>query len=74
MSLCEQWAALLDAFVDGETTPEEARQVRLHLTQCSACCDYVADAFAMKDAFPDSEQTPVPEAFADGVMAAIRAR
>ena len=72
MNICEQWSALLDAFIDGETTPAQAQQVREHLMECDACSDYVADAFAMRDQFPQVEDTPVPEAFADVVMAASR--
>ena len=72
MNDCEKYAALLDAFIDGECSPEEAEQVREHLKTCSACRNEVEMALAMRDAFPDAEDTEVPAAFSAGVMEAIR--
>lgn len=72
MKICEEFAALLDAFVDGELSPEEAMAVQTHLNTCPACQAYVDDALAMRAAFPDWEDTAVPAGFAEGVMNAIR--
>lgn len=72
MKYCMEYAALLDPFVDGELSPEEAARVRAHLKVCGGCRSYVDAALAMRDAFPEWEDTEVPEGFADGVMAAIR--
>lgn len=72
MKCCEEYAALLDAWIDGECSAEEAARVREHLKTCAGCRDYVQAALAMRDAFPDWEETPVPEAFSSGVMSAIR--
>ena len=74
MKYCEDYAALLDAFVDGECTEREAARVRAHLTECPGCRAYVADAFAIRDAFPTVEETAVPEGLADAVCAAVRAQ
>lgn len=73
MKYCEEYAALLDAWFDGECTPEEAEQVRSHIAACPGCRAYLNQLALLRDAFPDREDTEVPEGFADGVMAAIRA-
>ena len=71
MKYCEEYAALLDAYFDGECTPEEAEQVRAHIAVCPGCRAYLNELALLRDAFPDGEDTEVPEGFADGVMAAI---
>lgn len=73
MKYCEDYAALLDAFVDGELSQEEMDCVQEHLGACGPCDAYVADALALRAAFPVVEDTVVPEGFADAVCAAIRA-
>lgn len=73
MKYCEQYAALLDLFVDGELSLEEMLEVQAHLDECPTCRAYVDDALTMRAAFPDAEHTEVPEGFAAGVMAAIQA-
>lgn len=73
MKYCEAYAALLDLFVDRELSLEEMLEVQAHLDECPACRAYVDDALAMRAAFPDVEDTEVPEGFAAGVMAAIQA-
>lgn len=73
MKLCEEYAALLDLYVDGELSLEELEQVQTHLDACPACRAYVDDALAMSAAFPASEETEVPDGFAESVMARIRA-
>lgn len=74
MNPCMKYAALLDGFVDGELSPEEVLQVREHLDLCPACRSYVDDALAIRAAFPQVEETEVPEGFAEAVSAAIRAQ
>lgn len=72
MKYCEEYAALLDPYVDGELSGEEAARVREHVAECSGCRTYVEGALAIRAAFPDVEETAVPEGFAEGVMAAVR--
>lgn len=72
MKYCEEFAALLDPYVDGELSAEEAARVREHLAGCPGCRGYVDDALAVRAAFPDAEDTLVPEGFTAGVMAAVR--
>lgn len=71
MTYCEEFAALLDPYIDGELSPAETARVREHLRTCDGCRAYVQAALAMRDAFPEEEDTPVPDGFAAGVMAAI---
>ena len=73
MKLCEEYAALLDMYVDGFCTAEEAVRVRAHLAECEACRMYVEQILQMKEAFPDAESEEVPNGFAESVMAVIRA-
>lgn len=73
MRPCDEYAALLDGYVDGELSPEEMIRVQTHLETCPGCQAYVDDALAIRAAFPDVEETEVPEGFAESVGAAIRA-
>ena len=70
----DKYAALLDAFIDGELSAQEAGEVREHLTLCADCQAYVSDALSMRDAFPDIEETVVPDGFAESVLAALPPR
>ena len=72
MKYCNDYAAPLDLYVDGELSPEEMSRVRDHLEQCPGCRAYVDDALAIRAAFPDAEDVEVPAGFAQGVMARIR--
>lgn len=72
MNICGEYTALLDAFLDGELSPEEMERVRSHLEACPACRAYVDDGLAMRAAFPDAEDQEVPDGFAAGVMEAVR--
>lgn len=74
MKYCDDYAALLDLYVDGELSPEEMAGVQAHLDTCPGCRAYVDDALAIRAAFPDAEDAEVPDGFAQGVMAAIRAQ
>ena len=74
MKYCEEYAALLDLYVDAELTDEALQRVEAHLAECPACRAYVDDALAIRAAFADLEEVEVPEGFADSVCAAIRAQ
>lgn len=73
MEYCKEFAALLDPYVDGALNAEDTARVKTHLQSCIACRAYVADALAIRKAFPTVEDTVVPDGFADRVMASIRA-
>ena len=72
MKLCEEYAALLDLYVDGELSLEELEQVQTHLDACPACRAYVDDALAIRASFPDAEDTEIPDGFTEAVMTAVR--
>ena len=74
MNSHDEYAALLDAFLDGELSGAEAEGVRVHLSECADCQAYVADALAIRDAFPDIGETVVPDGFAESVLAALPPR
>ena len=74
MKYCDDYAALLDLYVDGELSPAEMADVQAHLDTCPGCQAYVDNALAICAAFPHAEDTEVPNGFAGGVMAAIRAQ
>lgn len=74
MNSHDKYAALLDAFIDGELSAQEAGEVREHLTRCADCQAYVSDALAIRDAFPDIEETIVPDDFAESVLAVLPPR
>ena len=73
MKYCEEYAALLDGFADGELSPEEMERVQVHLETCPGCRAYVDDILAIRAGFPDVEDTVVPEGFAQGIMERVRA-
>ena len=72
MKYCEDYAALLDPYIDGELSPEDTARVREHLTVCGGCRAYVQAALLLRENFPEIEETEVPDGFAASVMGAIR--
>ena len=43
MTPCENYWEALNAFVDGECSPEEEATLRAHLTECEACREALAE-------------------------------
>ncbi|MFR3922189.1 MAG: hypothetical protein ACLTYN_09705 [Dysosmobacter welbionis] len=72
MTYCKEFSALLDLY-RRRAFPGGNRPGAGHLHTCDGCRAYVQAALAIRDAFPEAEDTPVPDGFAAGVMAAIRA-
>ena len=71
MKHCEEYAALLSAFADGEVTETEREEVLRHLDGCGGCRAYLADLLAMQDEL--SVPVPeLPENFAARVMWRVR--
>lgn len=73
MEHLDPFTALLDAYLDGELSPEERSQVQAHLETCPDCRAYLAQWEFLRGRFPTIEDTVVPDGFADGVLKAIRA-
>lgn len=74
MKYCEDYAALISAWLDGELNEEETGRLQAHLFTCPGCRAYLADLKAMGRAFPSLEEVEVPEDFTASVMARIRAQ
>ena len=55
MTPCENYWEALNAFVDGECSPEEEAALRAHLADCAACREALAELNALHDGFPDWE-------------------
>lgn len=73
MNTCESYAALLDAFAEGDLFTEDMVRVQQHLLNCPDCQSYLDDLLAMQSAFPKVEDTVVPPDFSAKVMAAVAA-
>lgn len=71
MRSCKEYEAQISAFLDGELSEEERAEMAEHLAVCPACQRYFDDLVAIHDAF-DLEEAPVPEGFAESVMARVR--
>lgn len=71
MTPCENYWEALNAFVDGECSPEEEADIRAHLTECEACRETLAELTALRGGFPRWEDEEVPEGFSDGVLQRI---
>lgn len=74
MKTCEEYAALLDTYLDDECTDQERELVRQHLEHCPACTAYVKDCLAIRAAFPTLDDETVPETFAQSVLDALPAK
>ena len=70
MKSCEEYEALISAFLDGELSEAERSELSEHLPACPACQRYFDDLVAIHDAL-EQEEVPVPEGFAEAVMARV---
>lgn len=71
---CEQMTLLISAWLDGETTLQEEKQMLEHLEQCAQCRALLEQLQTLRASFSDLEElSPAPEGFADRVMEQIRA-
>jgi len=59
---CEQWRGKLDAYVDGELDPGEARTMASHLRECAQCANAVLERVQMKRSVKIAGQRFVPSA------------
>ena len=71
MRSCEEYELLISAFLDGELSEDARAELAKHLAACPGCQQYFDDLVAIHDAF-DQEEVPVPEDFAEHVMARVR--
>ena len=73
MERCERYTALLSVRLDEELTEQEERELEAHLAVCPACRAWESQLAAIHSAFPQVEEVPAPEGFAQGVMDRVRA-
>ncbi len=73
MERCERYTALLSVRLDEELTEREERELEAHLAVCPACRAWESQLAAIHSAFPQVEEVPAPEGFAQGVMDRVRA-
>lgn len=69
---CEEALVLISGHIDGENTPEEEAQLRLHLEHCEECRAVLAAYQEMESGVAALEEEP-PAELREQVMAAIRA-
>ena len=72
MKTCEEYESLISDFLDGELSAEDRARVAEHLASCPVCQQYFDDLVAMHDAFDQIEEVPVPDSFAEQIMARVR--
>ena len=72
MRTCEEYEALISAFIDGELAEEERGALMEHMASCPACQQYFDDQIAIHDALESLEAPPAPAGFAERVMSRVR--
>ena len=72
MGACEAYRDRISAYLDGELTGEERRELLAHLEICGDCRMYLDSELAIREALAGLE-TPAPEGFEARVMEKIRA-
>lgn len=70
MKPCEEYEVWISAFLDGELSAENRAELMEHMAACRSCQQYFDDLVAIHDAL-DQEEVPVPEGFAEQVMARV---
>ncbi len=75
MKSCQDLEHLLDGFVDGQTTPDERRQVEQHLAGCAECREIVKETRALLAATTTlARQIPPGRDLWPGVRAGVGGR
>lgn len=70
MKPCEEYEVWISAFLDGELSGEDRSELMEHMAVCRTCQRYFDDLVAIHDAL-DQEEAPVPEGFAEQLMARV---
>lgn len=73
MDGCETMEVWLSLRLDGMLEPEEERELETHLAVCPSCRALAEELEAVHTAFPQLEDCPAPEGFAESVMERIGA-
>ena len=67
---CERTTELLNAYLDGELSPDQRAQVAEHLSGCAACAEALAGLEGVNRAIGTLDAATVPEGFARRVREA----
>lgn len=71
MSMCEQYAEIISAFMDGKLSEKERLELMEHLALCPACKDYFEDQLTIREAMGELEEA-APAGFAEAVMERVK--
>ena len=65
MKCCEQYAAALSAFVDGELSENEKEEVLSHVEHCQNCREYLSELMIVHTMFEEMPELDAPEGFSN---------
>ena len=71
MKCCEQYAAALSAFVDGELSENERDEVLAHVEHCQNCREYLSELMIVHTMFEEMPELDAPEGFSERVLARV---
>ena len=71
MKCCEEYAAALSAFADGELNEAERRALLDHIEHCQCCRDYLSELMILRAMFEEMPELQAPENFAGKVLERI---
>lgn len=71
MRTCQEYEALISAFIDGALEEGDRAALMEHMAGCPACQAYFDDQIAIHDAL-EALEAEAPEGFAEQVMARVR--
>ena len=68
MKCCEQYAAALSAFVDGELSENEKEELLAHVEHCRNCREYLSELMIVHTMFEEMPELDAPEGFSERVL------
>lgn len=68
MKCCEQYAAALSAFVDGELSESEKEEMLSHVEHCQNCREYLSELMIVHTMFEEMPELDAPEGFSERVL------
>lgn len=68
MKCCEQYAAALSAFVDGELSENEKEEVLSHVEHCQNCREHLSELMIVHTMFEEMPELDAPEGFSERVL------
>lgn len=71
MKCCEQYAAALSAFVDGELSENEKEEVLSHVEHCQNCREYLSELMIVHTMFEEMPELDAPEGFSERVLGRV---